>query len=406
MTERILQRDIVILGGGIAGLWLLNRLRDAGHDAVLLEKHALGGGQTLASQGIIHGGLKYALNGVLTPAASTIAAMPARWKACLEGRGDMDLRSCRVLSPHYWMWSGGSIRSRFKTFLGSRALRGRINHLRRADYPDVLREPPVDGSVYRLSDFVIDTPSLLATLVKLWPDHIGLAGDIQLDSDRRHQIEAVRATGREGRPVTLRARYYILAAGAGNEELLRQTGAEQPAMQRRPLHMVTVRCDRPAWLHVIGDDFGMTPRLTITSHPAPDGQWTWYLGGELAESGVQRSGAQQIDAARRLLRELFVSVRVDEDSWFSFPVDRAEPASQDQRRPDDAFVQMHGNVVTVWPTKLTLTPNLGDAVLSRVTPGVPRSAAERAEEQDHGGYTLSEHFDTPRIARHPWESSS
>ncbi|MDF1622160.1 MAG: FAD-dependent oxidoreductase, partial [Pseudohongiella nitratireducens] len=63
MTE--FDSQITIVGGGIAGLWLLNRLCLAGYDAILLDKGGLGSGQTLASQGIIHGGLKYALNGIL-----------------------------------------------------------------------------------------------------------------------------------------------------------------------------------------------------------------------------------------------------------------------------------------------------------------------------------------------------
>jgi len=44
--------DIVIFGGGVAGLWLLNRLRREGYDVLLLESRTLGGGQTIASQGI------------------------------------------------------------------------------------------------------------------------------------------------------------------------------------------------------------------------------------------------------------------------------------------------------------------------------------------------------------------
>src|SRR5665213_2066743 len=50
--------DIAIFGGGIAGLWLLNRLRTAGYSALLFESGALGGGQTNKAQGIIHGGMK------------------------------------------------------------------------------------------------------------------------------------------------------------------------------------------------------------------------------------------------------------------------------------------------------------------------------------------------------------
>ncbi|MFN3402304.1 MAG: FAD-dependent oxidoreductase, partial [Ferrovibrio sp.] len=38
--------DVAILGGGIAGLWLLARLKRAGYSALLIEREALGAGQT------------------------------------------------------------------------------------------------------------------------------------------------------------------------------------------------------------------------------------------------------------------------------------------------------------------------------------------------------------------------
>ncbi|HEY6200467.1 MAG TPA: FAD-dependent oxidoreductase, partial [Candidatus Binatia bacterium] len=52
--------DVLIFGGGAAGLWCLERFRSAGYHALLLESAALGCGQTIAAQGIIHGGGKYA----------------------------------------------------------------------------------------------------------------------------------------------------------------------------------------------------------------------------------------------------------------------------------------------------------------------------------------------------------
>ena len=48
--------DVVIFGGGAAGLWTLDELHRAGRSVVLLESGDLGAGQTIASQGIIHGG--------------------------------------------------------------------------------------------------------------------------------------------------------------------------------------------------------------------------------------------------------------------------------------------------------------------------------------------------------------
>ncbi|HCS51023.1 MAG TPA: FAD-dependent oxidoreductase, partial [Planctomycetaceae bacterium] len=64
-----MEADIVIIGGGIAGLWTLDELRRNGVRALLLENRTLGFGQTISSQGIIHGGLKYSLKGVLTASA-------------------------------------------------------------------------------------------------------------------------------------------------------------------------------------------------------------------------------------------------------------------------------------------------------------------------------------------------
>ena len=52
-----MELDVVIFGGGAAGLWLLDVLREAGFGVLLLEADRLGTGQTIASQGIIHGGL-------------------------------------------------------------------------------------------------------------------------------------------------------------------------------------------------------------------------------------------------------------------------------------------------------------------------------------------------------------
>ena len=78
MTQTTLHTDIVIIGAGIAGLWLHHRLNDMGIHALLIENGQIGQGQTLSSQGIIHGGSKYALNGVLSKAAQVISTMPAR----------------------------------------------------------------------------------------------------------------------------------------------------------------------------------------------------------------------------------------------------------------------------------------------------------------------------------------
>src|SRR5690625_3315427 len=97
-TLPVIELDLVVVGGGVAGLWLINRLRSAGYDAVLLESRALGGEQSMASQGMIHGGIKYGLSGQLGAASQALAEMPERWRRCLSGNGEVDLRHTNALS--------------------------------------------------------------------------------------------------------------------------------------------------------------------------------------------------------------------------------------------------------------------------------------------------------------------
>ena len=97
------------------------------YDALLLETGDLGGAQSVRSQGIIHSGTKYALNGVLTQASSSIADMPSRWRACIEGRGELDLSSARILSEAHYMWSKASLGAKMTSFFASKALKGRVD---------------------------------------------------------------------------------------------------------------------------------------------------------------------------------------------------------------------------------------------------------------------------------------
>ena len=80
--------DTVIFGGGIAGLWTLNKLHNEGRQVILLESQAIGAGQTGMSQGIVHGGMKYALTGKLSEASQAIA--PPR-SAVLSAKVELEM---------------------------------------------------------------------------------------------------------------------------------------------------------------------------------------------------------------------------------------------------------------------------------------------------------------------------
>ena len=360
MAKNTVHTDAVIIGGGIAGLWLLNVLRDAGYGAVLIESGQLGGGQTLAAQGLIHGGLKYALGGVPSRASEAIAGMPERWRTCLEGAGEVDLRGLKPLSEHFYLFAGAGGLGPLAALLASQLLRGRAQRLRAEAFPPFLCSEVFNGIVYRLNDFVLDPRHLTERLARLGAPHLYTASRF----DRIH--DGADSARIEIGNLRIACRRLILAAGAGNEALLKRLGLPV-AMQRRSLHQVVVRHPAlgPFFGHCLTDNKGAEPRLTITSHPAgSDGSWLWCVGGRLATSGSDRSVADQRKLARSELAACVPWIDWQEAEIECFRLDRAEPRQAKGQRPDEAFAEAHGSCIVCWPTKLTLTPDLGQKVLA------------------------------------------
>lgn len=360
MTAPVLQTDIAIIGGGIAGLWTLNQLRNRGYSAVLFEQTALGSDQTVASQGMIHGGIKYALTGAWSGISEAISAMPGIWRDCLRGEGKVDLRGCRILSEDFFLWSSASLQSRVSSFFASRMLRGRVEKVSPANFPVPLKNPQFKGQVYRLVDLVLDVPSLVETLASRHRDAIFSIDWSQSRLLADHGSAILRTPGCELRP-----RQLILAAGTGNEDMIQALGGSSPAMQRRPLQQVLMKHQypEPFFAHCTGGN--ASPRLTVSTHRTSAGDPVWYLGGDLATEGADAEPQALIDKARAELRELLPWIEFGETRWATLRLDRAEPRQSSLLRPDTAFVgavDSVNNALAAWPTKLSLSPNLGDEI--------------------------------------------
>lgn len=388
--------DVVVVGGGIAGLWTLNVLCRQGYNAILLENEALGSDQTVASQGMIHGGIKYTLGGTLTGASEAIADMPDHWRACLRGEGDVDLRGARLLSEHFYLWSTASLGSRLGGFFASKLTRGRVETTRPADFPELFRVPAFKGKLYKLVDMVVDTQSVLQALAERCEGRIFRVPSSHCrwhaeDARTTLQITTSNGTWR------LRPHAFVFAAGRGNADLLNAIGATAPHMQLRPLQQVMVRhrLNHRFYGHCLGAE--TTPRLTISTHPLRDGSLVWYLGGSLAEKGAQQSADEVIASARRELATLMPWLDLGDAQWAAWPVSRAEPRQRQLARPDNAFAawaEPASNVIAAWPTKLTLSPHLAAEVL--------RLLQERDVSPSHGAPPALP-FAPPAVSLTPWE---
>ncbi|MEN0038602.1 MAG: FAD-dependent oxidoreductase [Cellvibrio sp.] len=393
-----IQLDLAIIGGGVAGLWLANRAKSAGFNVALFESKALGSDQTLASQGMIHGGMKYTLAGALTGASEAIAEMPKHWRACLCGEGDVNLRHTRILSDHFFMWSSDDLGSKITGFLASKITRGRVDQVHSDRRPPLLRHPLFTGSLYRLEDLVIDAPSLVANLAHNIEGRCFQIdwSSAQLNKNADGEVSISVNTGDQH--IQIHAQRFIFTAGKGNAELLRELGLESPAMQLRPLQQVMVKHHHPFdfYGHCLGRE--TTPRLTISSHRLPDGGHVWYLGGSLAEKGAQLPADELIELAKQELQELIPWMNLEGAEWATLHVERAEPLQANFVRPDNAFIaraEGASNLLVGWPTKLTLAPNLANQAFELLqADGITPSA---------GTGNLHDYLPYAEIAKTPWE---
>ncbi len=357
--------DVVIFGGGVAGLWLLARLRRANFNAMLVEATALGAGQTRYAQGIIHGGTKYALTGKLTASSEAVSRMPRIWRDCLQGNGELDLQQIKILSPHQYMWSTTSLTSRMAGFFASHMMRSRTRSLDKTERPRIFQDAAFRGHVYRLEEPVLDTATIIEALARPQLDAILQAELATLDVANDFTSKLVLKAG-NGTTWQVHAKRVVLAAGQGNAALLSLIGRETPAMQLRPLQMVLLRGGLPEMLYAHCLGASVNPRITITSHYDAQGEIVWYLGGQLAEDGVTRSQAEQIQAARSELQELMPWLDLANTQWTTLLIDRAEPKQPDGKRPDTSYFDDSKGVITTWPTKLALAPELATDVIQHL----------------------------------------
>lgn len=381
--------DVLIFGGGSAGLWLLAELTANGHAAVLLESGSLGAGQTIAAQGILHGGLKYTLQGLLTPAAEHVSAMPAIWRDCLAGRRKPNLSHTKVRAEFCYLWRTGSIASQLGMLGAKIGLQVTPQAVKKDDWPLALAGVP--GTVARLDEQVIATESFVSDLREQFLSQIIQYDPKTLAFSRSEtgDVSEVRIVGPKGEELCLRPRTLVLTAGAGNADLRQRLGLSPQLMQRRPLHMVLVRGNLPILFGHCVD--GAKTRVTITSAPWRD-HTVWQVGGQISEDGVRMNPNDLIRHTKAELKEV-LCVSFNSVHWSTYRVDRAERAMPDNRRPETVQIVRDQNVFSCWPTKLVLAPSLAKSLQAEL----PAATIGKVQT------ALLEPWPKPPVALLPWE---
>ena len=353
MTSTI-TNDLTCIGGGALGLWLMRCARQQGYDAALFEADTLGSGQTIASQGILHGGFKYALHGRWSSQATSLSTLPAWWQRTLTGQQQPDLRAVSILAREQLLLVRKGLRAQISSLLMRRTLSGRIMRTTAAPVADLMADLQ---SAWILQETVLDPHSLVTALSAPLSEHLF-----------HHRVAAANWQHTNAGYILntpyfrLQSRTFVLCAGAGNATL--QPPDHHIPMQLRPLHMViVVHPELPSvFAHVL--DGHSKPQITITSKD----RGNWYLGGALAEHGVKRGTNTQIAAAQTLMQECFPGIDWKQAQWRTLRINRAEAQQPRLRLPADIGMHRHHNLIISWPHKLVRVPQAAAKILSMLPP--------------------------------------
>ena len=394
--------DTLIIGGGIAGLWTLDLQVERGLSTGLVESGSLGEGQSISAQGILHGGTKYALSGIVPTGAREVSAMPKRWERSLTGACLPDLSDTRIRSPHCHLWRTDSVRSIVGMVGAKVGLAVTPSVIEPQNRPEILKSCP--GDVALLPEQVIEMPSVLETMRRTHEDRL-LHGTVQSISKEPGGGYTVTIMTPQGSSVIVRTNRVVLAAGRGNESLMKlledlpASAQARPEMQLRPLHMGMVRGAPEALPELNGHcvDGGQT-RVTITSSTARNGDRVWQLGGRLAEDGCKRSEEAQRLESMSCLASALPDFNAESKAltWATYRVDRAELKTRRWARPDGAFVNGFDDIITVWPTKMVLAPNAAEKVDALI---------EQTSSNDGACAAPFNEQPTPVVASPPWETA-
>jgi hypothetical protein len=353
--------DIIIYGGGIAGLWTLARLKNLGYDTLLVEPNAIGGIQTIASQGIIHSGLKYVLSGKINPLARAISAMPEVWKAALKGDGPVDLSKATIAAEsQYLMIPKGLMGNIMK--IGAKSFFG--NEIEKIKWAPEISASGFEGSLVDMGEPVLDIPSVVRALTEPYKDCIRLSAD------------------------GVTAKKYIYTAAEGND----RSGIET---QRRPLLMGLMKnAPYKLWAHFVGSTD--KPIATITTHEAPDGSLVWYFGGQVAERAKDAKVDEVYDAMFAAMKKYLPLTPINDAEFAVLPIDRVEAKPGGGVMPDAPVLYSKGSDLYAWPTKLTFAPMMADKIVEQLT------SENISPSHNHSDW--SDLHEVP-YAQAPWETA-
>ena len=322
--------------------------------------------------------------------------MPHIWRDTLAGKHQPDLTATRMRASFVYLWHTQTVTSRVGMLGAKSLLRVKPKTLPADQWPEALTG--CAGQVYQLDEQVIDPASFITDLAQQHASHIlkiEVKNGVPFDTIGPGQVKTISLNNPvTSIPIVLQPTTVIFTAGQGNATLRRMVGLSDQAMQRRPLHMVIAKGALPTLNgHCIE---GNKTSVTITTDQDIQKNTVWQIGGQVAEDGVAMEPLQLIKHTKDQLKSALGRVNLDRLQWATYHVDRAEAATANNVRPNDAQTLHEGNVITGWPTKLALAPALAQRIAQMLEP---------PQANNINDLTPFENWPRPQVAVPPWETT-
>lgn len=376
----------IIVGSGIAALWCANHLQSLGHDVVVLEKQEIGCGQTIFSQGMIHGGAKYSLDGQLSKSTISISDMPHIWRNALDGIGYVDLSNSVKITDFQFLWSSANAASKLLSFFGSKVMSSKMKSITPSDH-DLFSSDKFKGSLFKLNEPVVDVQTVLENLANNLDNSILNLEVKKIEFRSDNSVDVV--TNKD----VINCDEVVLAAGEGNEKILQNSNINLFPMQLRPLAMGAVYLNNKI-PDIFGHHLGVSsrPSLTISTHYV-NGDQVLYVGGDISESGVFLSDSEQKIKIKDSIKSALYWLDFDIKDIKILRINRAEARNHNLIKPDTFFCEKYKKAIICWPTKLAFAPLLSESVITKIT-------KDRIKKTN-----LFSSYTAAKISRYPWEIS-
>ncbi|HEX9943131.1 MAG TPA: FAD-dependent oxidoreductase [Thermoanaerobaculia bacterium] len=360
ISELSISLDVLVLGGGVQGLWILNDLLQEGYHSLLLETGELGGDQTCHSHAYIHHGHVFGTHGL----AKSVKEVHQIWTEWLT---------------HH------PIHQNMDSYFGfaNPAEADKREHL----WNDPLHMLPFSSSdlplplagghilkALKMTGVCLDAEELVKALVTGTPDHISKIKSITDIASAGGRISWVTANVDNNTYLRLQPRALILAAGRGNTGLHQMICGKSAddCCEIRTLHMLVVRAKNkildplagffhPSKLFIVPRQVGedIVWLVSDTRHNPDRDNWVQTLFPLLVEL-APRYFRDPTD----LLFGIYEAVKCDGRGAGDLPA-------------GEQLVQFgFQNLWAVWPTKLTLAPRASRSLRSllRTTIGPPTNS--------------------------------